>query len=161
MNSIQGLYTRKITEKVSGVFTSSVIYKGTIVESCDWIPISQRMQLLINKNDSSLAQRLFPNPDGLKKEQDILIKFAELDLQERLDRGLITVDQLKSILMDTVNPEKMLHVVSHAILLGFGSVYRTSERPNLIWDYNTNSKLYEFTAVEDINQHQELTYFSK
>ena len=161
MNRIESIYVKKLTENQKGVFSMLNISKGTIVESCDWLPVTQKTQILLLKNDPVLASALFPNPEGIAKEKEILSKFAELELQERLDRGLITVDQFKKILSDTVNPTKMLNVVSHSILLGFGSIYRRSERPNLNWEYDAASKLYYFREVEDIYANQELTYFSK
>jgi len=53
----------------------------------------------------------------------------------------------------------MLHINSHAILLGFGSIYRRSVSPNINWDYDFDKKLYKFYTVQDIDPDQELTYF--
>jgi hypothetical protein len=161
MYNTHKLYVRDIGNRLTGVFTRDRISAGEEIEACLWLPVTQRMEILIKKNDPELAKNIFPNPDGIQKEREILARFAELDLQERLDRGLITTDQFKAILQETASPEKMLNIVSHAILLGFGSIYRTSDRPNITWEYDSSQKLYKFIAVEDINSNTELTYFSK
>lgn len=143
-----------------GVFTNRQIFRDSIIEVCAWLPITQKTQILLAKNDQFLTGKLFPNPDGIEKEREIASRLAELDLQERLDRGLISQAQFKAILLDVVNPEKMMNINSHAILLGYGSVYRRSDSPNINWSYDSTSKLYKFYAVQDIMPNQELTYFS-
>jgi len=153
------LYVKPINDKEFGVFTNAPLYRDSIVEFCAWLPVSQKIQILIDKNDASLGQRLFINPDGIEKERQFAAKIADLDLQERLDRGLITTEQFKALLIEVANPTKLLSVVSHAILLGFGSLYRRSETPNLTWEYDSDSKLYKFYTTQDIAANRELTYF--
>jgi hypothetical protein len=153
------LCVKPINDKEFGVFTNAPLYRDSIVEFCAWLPVSQRIQILIDKNDASLGQRLFINPDGIEKERQFAAKIADLDLQERLDRGLITTEQFKALLIEVANPTKLLSVVSHAILLGFGSLYRRSDMPNLTWEYDSDSKLYKFYTTQDIAANRELTYF--
>ncbi len=149
---------KPINDKEFGVFTNAPLYRDSIVEFCAWLPVSQRIQILIDKNDASLGQRLFINPDGIEKERQFAAKIADLDLQERLDRGLITTEQFKALLIEVANPTKLLSVVSHAILLGFGSLYRRSDMPNITWEYDSDSKLYKFYTTQDIAANRELTY---
>jgi hypothetical protein len=153
------LYVKPINDKEFGVFTNAPLYRDSIVEFCAWLPVSQKIQILIDKNDPSLSQKLFINPDGIEKERQFAAKIADLDLQERLDRGLITTEQFKALLIEVANPTKLLSVVSHAILLGFGSLYRRSDMPNLTWEYDSDSKLYKFYTTQDIAANRELTYF--
>lgn len=153
------LCVKPINDKEFGVFTNAPLYRDSIVEFCAWLPVSQRIQILIDKNDTSLGQRLFINPDGIEKERQFAAKIADLDLQERLDRGLITTEQFKALLIEVANPTKLLSVVSHAILLGFGSLYRRSDMPNITWEYDSDSKLYKFYTTQDIAANRELTYF--
>jgi hypothetical protein len=153
------LYVKPINDKEFGVFTNAPLYRDSIVEFCAWLPVSQKIQILIDKNDPSLSQKLFVNPDGIEKERQFAAKIADLDLQERLDRGLITTEQFKALLIEVANPTKLLSVVSHAILLGFGSLYRRSDMPNLTWEYDSDSKLYKFYTTQDIAANRELTYF--
>jgi len=153
------LCVKPINDKEFGVFTNAPLYRDSIVEFCAWLPVSQRIQILIDKNDASLGQRLFINPDGIEKERQFAAKIADLDLQERLDRGLITTEQFKALLIEVANPTKLLSVVSHAILLGFGSLYRRSDMPNITWEYDSDSKLYKFYTTQDIAANRELTYF--
>lgn len=154
------LYVRKIQDGEYGVSSSSSIRAGATIEYCAWLPVSQKTQIYLSKNDQAFSKRLFPNPDGIAKERDIAAKIAELDLQARLDRGLLTPEQVQSILVSIANPNSIAQIVSHAILLGFGSIYRTSQIPNINWEYDSDSKLYRFYAVQDIQANQELTYFS-
>ena len=153
------LYVKPVNDKEFGVFTNAPLYRDSIVEFCAWLPISQKLQILIDKNDANLGQKLFVNPDGIEKERQFAAKIAELDLQERLDRGLITQEQFKAILIEVANPTKLLNIDSHAILLGFGSMYRQSETPNITWEYDSESKLYKFYTNQDIAANCELTYF--
>ena len=153
------LYVKPVNDKEFGVFTNAPLYRDSIVEFCAWLPISQKLQILIDKNDANLGQKLFVNPDGIEKERQFAAKIAELDLQERLDRGLITQEQFKAILIEVANPTKLLNIDSHAILLGFGSMYRQSETPNITWEYDSESKLYKFYTTQDIAANCELTYF--
>ena len=156
---LSSLYVKPVNSKEFGVFSSTQIYRNSTIEFCAWIPISQKTQLLLKNNDQVLDNRLFVNPDGLNKEREIAERLADLNLQERLDRGLISTEQFKSIVYDVINPNKMLHIDSHAILLGFGSIYRRSASPNINWDYDSEKKLYKFYTVQDIDPDQELTYF--
>lgn len=153
------LYVKPVNDKEFGVFTNAPLYRDSIIEFCAWLPISQKLQILIDKNDANLGQKLFVNPDGIEKERQFAAKIAELDLQERLDRGLITQEQFKAILIEVANPTKLLNIDSHAILLGFGSMYRQSETPNITWEYDSESKLYKFYTNQDIAANCELTYF--
>ena len=153
------LYVKPVNDKEFGVFTNAPLYRDSIIEFCAWLPISQKLQILIDKNDANLGQKLFVNPDGIEKERQFAAKIAELDLQERLDRGLITQEQFKAILIEVANPTKLLNIDSHAILLGFGSMYRQSETPNITWEYDSESKLYKFYTTQDIAANRELTYF--
>jgi len=156
---LSSLYVKPVNSKEFGVFSSTQIYRNSTIEFCAWIPISQKTQLLLNRHDQVLDNRLFVNSDGINKEREIAERLAELNLQERLDRGLISTDQFKAIVYDAINPNKMLHIDSHAILLGFGSIYRRSASPNINWDYDSEKKLYKFYTVQDIDPDQELTYF--
>ena len=157
---LNSLYVKRTQSGEFGVASSSSLRAGSVIEYCTWLPVTQKMQILISKNDEFFNRKLFVNPDGLDKERDIAAKVAELDLQSRLDRGLLSADQVKSILLSVANPGDIASIISHAILLGFGSIYRTSETPNINWEYDRESKLYKFYTVQDILANQELTYFS-
>lgn len=158
----ENLYIKQVNQNEYGVFTNQQIARNTIVETCIWIPVTQRMQILITKNsETSLLSKLFENPDGINKEREILSKIADMELDKRLEAGLINPDQVKAIINEVAGPAKLLHIHSHAILLGYGSIYRKSQFPNIAWDYNAESKLYRFYTVEDIRPNQELTYFTK
>ena len=44
----------------------------------------------------------------------------------------------------------------HTIALGYGSIYNSSNKPNVEWDYNESSNLMEFHALVDISPGDEL-----
>lgn len=156
---LSNLYVKPINDSELGVFTNAPLFRNSTVEFCAWLPISQKLQILISRNDEVLGNKLFINPEGIEREREIASRIAELDLQQRLDQGLITSDQFKALLMEVANPNKLLTVKSHAILLGFGSIYRRSETPNVTWEYDTESKLYKFYTTGDVAIHSELTYY--
>lgn len=158
---LSSLYVDFATRTEFGVFTKAPIYRGAIIEYCSWIPVTQKSYFYLENNNQSVSSIMFQNPDGINKEKEFLGKLAELELQEKLDAGIITPKQFNQMLLNVMNPNALLNINSHAILLGFGSIYRKSDRPNINWEYDTASKLYKFFAVEDIRQDQELTYFSK
>ena len=144
-----------------GVFANAPIYRSTFIEACAWIPVNKKTQILLEKNKSNLCNYLFINPDGVKYEDELSKKLLELDLQKKLDQGIITSTQFKELLINYINPNHMLDLDTHAILLGNGSIYRTSLTPNISWEYDDISKLYKFFAVENIKPGQELTYLTK
>lgn len=162
MNSpsvLTGIFVDQATDSELGVFSKNFIYRGTVIEFCAWLPVTQKLQILINNNDKRLSRKLFPNPDGMAKEEEFAAKLSELELQRRLDEGLLTPEQLRALLTDIMDPKKLLTVDTHGILLGYGSIYRQSSMPNINWEYDKSSKLYKFFTVQDIQPGQELTYF--
>jgi hypothetical protein len=94
---LPSLYVKLTESGEFGVFSTAKIARDSTIEFCAWIPISQKTQLLLKSHDAVLDSRLFVNPEGISKEREIGEKLAELDLQERLDRGLITTEQFKAI----------------------------------------------------------------
>lgn len=156
---LPGLIIKPVSQNQFGVFTTVSYPAYTVIETCAWIPVTQRLQILISKNSNQVNQVLFPNPDGIEKEKSILNKLAELELEQRLDAGLLTPSQVHSIINEVGGTDKLLHVVSHAILLGYGSIYRKSQTPNINWSYDTETKLYSFSTVQLVRPGQELTYF--
>ena len=45
-----------------------------------------------------------------------------------------------------------------ATALGFGSIYNHSQKPNITYKIKPRDKLIEFTALDDINKDDELTF---
>jgi hypothetical protein len=158
--AIGGIIVKPVGKEY-GVFANVPIHRMNTVEWCAWLPVNQRTHILLTKNNSPLVNHIFENPDGIKKEMEVVHKIMELDLQKRLDQGLITTQQLNDLLIEYMNPAKMLESNTHAILLGNGSIYRRSDRPNISWEYDSEMKLFRFFAVENISPGQELTYFTK
>ena len=157
---LDSIYVTETKSGELGVASKTSLRAGTVIEYCAWLPVTQSLKIFINKTDGNLAKKLFPNPEGIEKERNIAARVAELDLETRLDRGLLTPEQVKSILLSVANPTDLANIVSHAILLGNGSIYRTGESPNINWEYDAESKLYKFYTVQNVLANHELTYFS-
>lgn len=154
---LSSIYVEMTPENQWGVFTSAPLTKGTVVEICSWIPVTQRTFLLLQKARAPLISNMLPNLDAADKEREIIGKIADLELQRRLDQGTVTPLQVKQLMMELVKPEQMLEMETYAIPTGYGSVYRKSDRPNLSWEYDRSSKLYKFFVVEEVRQNRELT----
>jgi len=70
-NILSSLYVKPVNSKEFGVFSNAQIYRNSTIEFCAWIPISQKTQILLNRHDQELNNRLFVNADGLNKEREI------------------------------------------------------------------------------------------
>lgn len=158
---LDSLYLKKITDREYGVFSRAPIQRGALIEVCAWIPVNKSTQILLSRNTNQIYSKLFVNGDAFDKEMELVSKLTDLEIQNRLDRGLLTPAQVKQLLAEMIKPEQMLQMESHAILMGYGSAYRQSDRPNIAWEYDKSSKLYNFYTVEEIRIDQELTYLTK
>lgn len=151
----------KLVENEYRIYSNSIIRSNSIIEVCAWLPIKQKIAHIIQADqDSLLTKKIFENPDGIQHEQEVVSKIGELQLLDRLDKGLLSPEDLKNILLQLINPTTFMEINTHAILLGYGSLYRTSSIPNINWRYDEPSKLYVFFSVTDIYENQELTYYS-
>jgi hypothetical protein len=157
---LDGLYLKKVTDKDYGVFSRAPIQRGALIEVCAWIPVNKSTQIFLTRNHNQVASKLFVNGDALEKEMELVSKLTDLEIQNRLDRGLLTPHQVKQLLSEMIKPEQMLLMDSHAILMGYGSAYRQSDRPNVAWEYDKTTKLYNFYTVEEVRADQELTYLT-
>ena len=157
---LQSLYVKKVSDREYGVFTKSAIFRNSVVEYCAWIPVTQKTQIILGKNQSSVTSKLFKNSDAVERENEVRSKITEFELQKRLENGSINPQQFQALLIEMVNPNQWLELETHGILLGYGSIYRKSDRPNVTWEYDKQLKLYKFITVEDIRPEHELTYFS-
>lgn len=151
---------RQIGHNRFGVFAIDPIARGTKVESCAILPLTKLVVNAIIKSNS-ITTKLFPNPDGVIKERSILSSIKEMELEKRLDAGLLTPEDLKRILLDSGNLTQILDIETAGFLLGYGSLYNQSQYPNVIIEYNPESKLYDVIAVKDISNNTELTYLTR
>lgn len=154
------LEVRRISRSKFGVFTKTFIMRGTLLEMCPMLPISKKVETLIRANSATLATKLFPNPDGVKRESDLIASMKEMELEKRLDAGLLTQQDIKEILLDSGSLMAVMEVDTACILQGFGSIYNLSSYPNVAISFDSENKLYEVIAVQDIQAESELTYLS-
>jgi len=157
----RALEIRPISQTRFGVFACEAISRGTKVEICAILPITKQAVNAIVKTNNSTADKLFQNPDGVIKERTILNSIKEMELEKRLDAGLLTPEDLKRILLDSGNLTQILDIETAGFLLGYGSFYNRSQYPNVVIEYNSDSKLYDIIAVKDISTNTELTYLKR
>lgn len=154
------LEVRRISRSKFGVFTKTFIMRGTLLERCSMLPISKKVEALILANSTSLSQRIFPNPDGVSRVQSMVASMKEMELEKRLDAGLLSPQDIKEILLDSGSLLAVMDVETACILQGFGSIYNLNAYPNVAIGFDSESKLYEVVAVQDIQAESELTYLS-
>jgi hypothetical protein len=158
----KSIQVRRVSQTKFGVFAADSILRNTVIESCAIIPITRQITNAITRaNRSVISDKLVQNPDGLIKERSLISSIKEMELEKRLDAGLLTQEDLKKILFDTGNVSNLLDVETNGVLLGFGSLYNVSNYPNVVIQYNTESKLYDVITVKDISAGVELTYLAK
>jgi len=152
----RSIEVRRASHSRFGVFAKELIQRGTLVESCSILPITKKIAISIEK--TRLNDKLFVNPDGAAKERSILQSIQEMELERRLDQGLITLEDFRQILVDNGHLTQVLDIETAGFLLGYGSYYNTSLMPNVKISYNDEDKLYDIIAVKDIQSGLELTY---
>jgi hypothetical protein len=155
------LEVRQISLSKYGVFTNSQLARNTKIESCLILPIPRQAHSILIKNKFSATDKLIQNPDGIIKESNILNSIGEMELERRLDAGLLSADDIKRILFDSGNLTQVLDIETHGFLLGYGSIYNKSAYPNVIIEYSPDSKLYDVITVKEIGPHTELTYLTR
>jgi hypothetical protein len=155
------LEVRQIGLSKYGVFTNSQLARNTKIESCLILPIPKQAYTILTKNKFSSTDKLIQNPDGIIKENNILSSISEMELERRFDAGLLSADDIKKILFDSGNLTQVLDIETHGFLLGYGSIYNKSAYPNVIIEYNPDSKLYDVITVKEIGSNTELTYFTR
>lgn len=144
-----------------GVFATEPLSRHIVIEACLILPITKQAHTALNKHRSLATDKVFQNPDGILKERNILNSISEMELEKRFDAGLLSADDLKRILFESGNLTQVLDIETHGFLLGLGSIYNRSTNPNIVIEYNPDSKLYEVTTVKDIGPNTELTYFTR
>lgn len=155
----KSLELRRVSPTKFGVFTTEQIDRGTLIESCAMLLLPKRVVTHIAK--TPLADKLFPNTDGIIKEREIVSSIKEMGLEKRLDAGLLSPEDIKSILIDQGHLTQLLDIDTGCFLLGYGSLYGRSAYPNVAVSYDRENKLYDVVAVKDIAKGTELTYLNK
>jgi hypothetical protein len=158
----KSIQVKRLPQGRFGVFAIDQINRNTLVESCVILPITRQLSNTITKSTKSgLVEKLVQNPDGLLRERTLISSIKEMELEKRLDAGLLTPEDLKKILLDSGNLTQILDIETNGFLLGYGSLYNQSSYPNIIIQYNNVSKLYDIITVKDVTSGTELTYLTK
>jgi hypothetical protein len=156
------IQVKRVSPIKFGVFAIDTIPRATIIEACAVLPISRQVTNAITAaKRTGLVDKLVQLPDGILKERSLISSIKEMELEKRLDAGLITADDIKSFLVDSGNLTQILDVETNGFLLGYGSLYNQSSYPNIVIQYNSESKLYEVITVKEIIKGTELTYLTK
>lgn len=151
------LEVRRVSRTKFGVFAKDLILSGTLIESCAMVLIPKKLQGSIQTSAPALSKLLYPNPDEVLRERSIAAQVKELELERRLDAGLLTQEEVKNILVNSGHLKAVLDLETSGFLLGFGSIYQNSDYPNTTVRYDDDSKLYDIVAVQDIQRGQEIT----
>ena len=158
----RAIQVRRMSPTKFGVFANEAIVRGTVIESCAILPISRQVSnAIMSASKTTLSDKMIQNPDGIIKERNLIASIKEMELEKRLDAGLLTPEDLKKILIDSGNITQILDIETNGFLLGYGSLYNQSSYPNIVIQYNSESKLYDIKAVKDITRGTELTYLTK
>lgn len=131
----------------------------TIVEICPVAILTKRNAIILSKMIPSLSDKIIIDESVISREYKLLVELNELELDRRLDRGEITADDYKRILISKMNPSALLESKSHVLILGNGLLYTISESPNLVCEYHAEHKVCIFKTVRHVIRGTELTYY--
>lgn len=141
------------------VLAKTDIPASTIVEVCPVSIITKKEAIILAKIVPSLQDKIFVDRSILEREYELLSELSEFELEKRLDRGEITADEFRKILISKLNPSSLLESKSHVLMLGNGMLYQISESPNMLCEYHEDSKVCVFRTVRPVTKGSELTYF--
>ena len=132
---------------------------NTVIEICPVVSISGRVALLLSKTNPKLSEKIMIDNRVIEREFQVFAQLGELELERRLDAGEISQSEYQSILRSKVNINSILDAQSNLIPLGNGLLYEQSDYPNLVREYDEESRVCIFRTVQEVEQGQELTYF--
>lgn len=154
------LEIKKLSLSKFGVFARDYIPMGTTIETCVLIMLPKITINSLEKVKSPLLDRIFPNPDGLRREKEIIATLSDMEIQRRLDEGQLTPAEAKRILLGPGNVTALLEIETGGLLSGYGSLYNRSSYPNIKMNFDSDNKLYNIITVKDIGTGEELTYLN-
>jgi SET domain-containing protein len=152
------LEIKKLGLSKFGVFARDYIPMGTKIETCVLIMLPKITINSLEKIKSPLLERILPNPDGIRREREVIATLSDMEIQRRLDEGNLTPAEAKNILLGPGNITALLEIETGGLLSGFGSLYNRSSYPNITMNFDSESKLYNIITVKDIGTGEELTY---
>ena len=141
-----------------GVFSKDYIPMGTCVEVCTPLLLPKLVINAFEKSKSNLIEKIMPNPDGIRREREIVESLSDMEIQRRLDEGNLTKEEARRILLGPGNVMALLEIETGCLLSGYGALYNRSSYPNITMNFDSETKLYNVIAVKDIGTGAELTY---
>lgn len=141
------------------IYAKLDIPNNEVVEICPVSIITKKEAIILEKVIPSLQSKIFIDESVMEKEYQLMAQLGELELEKRLDRGEISADEFRRILLGKLNPTSLLESRSHVLMLGNGLLYQISEMPNLVCEYHSDHKVCVFKSVRSIIRGTELTYY--
>jgi hypothetical protein len=142
------------------VIAREPIPSQTVVEICSTYQITNKLAILMSKTNPIFEKKLIIDKAEVDKEYQIFAELGEMELTRRLDAGIISPDEYSKILASRVNFNSLLEAKTHVIPLGNGLLYSISDYPNIVREFNSETKLCLFRTVQYIQEGTELSYFS-
>lgn len=142
------------------VVAKEPINPQTLIEICPTYPISGRAAVSLIKTDPVLEQRIIIDRIRIDREYRVFAELGEMELERRLNTGQISQEEYNEILGSKVNINSLLDAKTHLLPLGNGLIYRNSEYPNIVREFDNQTKLCFFRTVKYVSAGEELSYFS-
>jgi hypothetical protein len=154
-------YVKAVKSANSFVMIAATDIPGnTIIEICPTITVSSRASIILAKANHRLQNRFLIDQSVIDKEYDIFTQLGELELEKKLNSGELNSEEYSDILRSRINFNSLLDAKSHVLMLGNGLLYETSETPNMVLEYHSDTKLCIFKTVQYVSQGQLLTYYN-
>lgn len=143
------------------VWAKSDMDSDHIVEVCPVSILTKKEAIVLQKTIPWAKDKIFVDQQVLDSEFGVLSQLNEMELEKRLDRGEITGDQFRQMLISKISSQGLLESKSHVLMLGNGLLYRISELPNLVCEYHEKDKVCVFKTIRFVSRGSELTYYKQ
>lgn len=140
------------------VVATNDIIENTIVEISPVIMLTAKAALSLINGANEFEDKLVIDTLAVDREYEIFTSLGEMELEKRLNSGQISPDEYQKILRSKINVNALFNAKTHALPLGYGLLYRTSDFPNLVREYDSANKLCYYRTVKYIAAGTELTY---
>jgi hypothetical protein len=142
------------------VIAKEPINPQTLIEVCQTYSISGRAAVVLMKADPIFESRIIVDRMRIDREYRVFAELGEMELERRLNAGQISQDEYNEILRSKVNINTLLDSKTHLLPLGNGLTYKHSEYPNVVREFDNQTKLCFFRTVKYVQEGEELSYFS-
>ena len=129
-----------------GVFATGDIKKGELVEQCHFIIPTQDK----GGADEELKRYMF-SFINLEDEEDGSVQSFFLSILDDEEIKKSCEEDIKSLGYKSTN-----NLFTSAVVLGNGMIFNHSTKPNLGYNFNQLDFCFDFSALEDISENEEL-----